>query len=412
MKKKLEAELISIAHRILKLKNKSDLVQLHQETQKLYEKLSVLRFVEENFSDVKPTIGYAEIEDQLAVIFDTEIPSDEPVTEPVKTKKKAEPEVKMEEPVAQEAKMDEAQEETPEAPTQQTEPEVAQEKVPEPLEAEPQETASEVQNSGSAGAFSVSEQIEKSGKAIADLIKGIRGDSAKTETQKPDEMVSETEAEPIAELEIPEEEVAAVEAEATQEVTEETTTEKTPEASQTEDPQAAETKQEDLFKPAFEWSFDAKSDEPKEEAKITPAQIAFDDLLGQSYKDPIFVKPEDLQHEKETLQPAAEKSDVIPISRSFTDTSNVISINKSESLNERISKGITIGLNDRIAFMNHLFNNSSEDYNRVLSQLITIDTLAEAKNFIDTMVKPDYNNWEGKEDYEQRFMEIIEKKFS
>jgi hypothetical protein len=26
------------------------------------------------------------------------------------------------------------------------------------------------------------------------------------------------------------------------------------------------------------------------------------------------------------------------------------------------------------------------------------------------MVKPDYNNWEGKQDYEERFMDIIEKK--
>jgi len=28
------------------------------------------------------------------------------------------------------------------------------------------------------------------------------------------------------------------------------------------------------------------------------------------------------------------------------------------------------------------------------------------------MVKPDYNNWEGKDDYAQRFMEVVEKKFS
>ena len=61
MKKKLEADLISIAHRILKLKNKSELTQLHLETQKLYEKLSVLKFVEDNFSDVKPTIGNSNI---------------------------------------------------------------------------------------------------------------------------------------------------------------------------------------------------------------------------------------------------------------------------------------------------------------------------------------------------------------
>ena len=72
MKKKLEAELISIAHRILKLKNKSDLVQLHQETQKLYEKLSVLRFVEENFTDAKPTIGLSEIEEKIEIAFEAE----------------------------------------------------------------------------------------------------------------------------------------------------------------------------------------------------------------------------------------------------------------------------------------------------------------------------------------------------
>ena len=81
MKKKLEAELISIAHRILKLKNKSDLVQLQQEAQKLYEKLSVLRFLEEQFEDVKPTIGRSAIEEKLETAFNekpmvTEIPAE------------------------------------------------------------------------------------------------------------------------------------------------------------------------------------------------------------------------------------------------------------------------------------------------------------------------------------------------
>jgi hypothetical protein len=50
MKKKLEADLISIAHRVLKLKGKEDTILLHQEAQKLYEKLSVLRFYEENIN--------------------------------------------------------------------------------------------------------------------------------------------------------------------------------------------------------------------------------------------------------------------------------------------------------------------------------------------------------------------------
>src|SRR5688500_6254709 len=72
MKKKLEAELISIAHRILKLKNRAELDQLQAETLKLYEKISVLRFVEDNFSDVKPTIGYASAEETLEEIYGIE----------------------------------------------------------------------------------------------------------------------------------------------------------------------------------------------------------------------------------------------------------------------------------------------------------------------------------------------------
>ena len=78
MKRKLEADLISIAHRILQLKNKSDINQLYLETQKLYEKLAVLRFVDENFGEVKPTIGLTEINSKIASIFDRP----ETITEP------------------------------------------------------------------------------------------------------------------------------------------------------------------------------------------------------------------------------------------------------------------------------------------------------------------------------------------
>ena len=78
MKKRLEADLISIAHRILQLKNKSDINQLYLETQKLYEKLAVLRFVDEHFGDSKPTIGQAEIETKIETAFEA-IENEEPV---------------------------------------------------------------------------------------------------------------------------------------------------------------------------------------------------------------------------------------------------------------------------------------------------------------------------------------------
>ena len=84
---------------------------------------------------------------------------------------------------------------------------------------------------------------------------------------------------------------------------------------------------------------------------------------------------------------------------------------KPRSLNDRLKRGINIGVNDKLAFIKHLFDGSTADYNRVLSQLSTQKTKEEAFNFVANMVKPDYNNWEGKEDYETRFLDIIAKKY-
>jgi hypothetical protein len=72
MKKRLEAELISIAHRVLKLKNKSEINQLYIETRKLYEVLSVLKFVEDNIDIVQPKIDMALVEQNLATLLDQE----------------------------------------------------------------------------------------------------------------------------------------------------------------------------------------------------------------------------------------------------------------------------------------------------------------------------------------------------
>lgn len=81
------------------------------------------------------------------------------------------------------------------------------------------------------------------------------------------------------------------------------------------------------------------------------------------------------------------------------------------SLNESLKKGITIGLNDRLAFVKHLFNNNQEDYSRVISQLNTLESSSGAINFIQQMVKPEYNNWEEKEAFEERFINAVISKF-
>ncbi|WP_019669271.1 hypothetical protein [Eudoraea adriatica] len=84
-----------------------------------------------------------------------------------------------------------------------------------------------------------------------------------------------------------------------------------------------------------------------------------------------------------------------------------------KSLNDKLSnKEITVGLNDRLAFVKHLFNDSTEDFNRVISQLNTIDSHERSIAFIENMVKPDYNQWSGKEEYESRFYALIERRFT
>jgi len=85
---------------------------------------------------------------------------------------------------------------------------------------------------------------------------------------------------------------------------------------------------------------------------------------------------------------------------------------KKRSLNDALfNKNIQVGLNDRIAFVKYLFDGSQEDFNRVLSQLNSFTELQEAISFLNDFVKPDYN-WQNKEEYENRLMDLIERKFS
>ena len=68
MKKRLEAELISIAHRVLKLKNKSEVDQLLKESQKLYETLTILKFYQDNFEAFKNEISEEVLEEKLTTV--------------------------------------------------------------------------------------------------------------------------------------------------------------------------------------------------------------------------------------------------------------------------------------------------------------------------------------------------------
>lgn len=82
-----------------------------------------------------------------------------------------------------------------------------------------------------------------------------------------------------------------------------------------------------------------------------------------------------------------------------------------KSLNDKFSKGLQIDLNDRLAFIKHLFDENPNDYQRAISQIATLQSWEEAQKVILEMIKPDYNHWEGKEQYEDRFLKIVENNF-
>ena len=335
MKRKLEAELISIAHRILKLKNKSELAQLQQETLKLYEKISVLRFVEENFSEVKPTIGFASAEKQLDAIFEAK-----EATETIFTNEPKEIQVEAE--AAHETSIQVG----------------ADHEAEEVLEAEnEEEIVSEVET----------ELTEEAADEVTD--------------EK--ELVEETADEKVAvEDEIIEEETIIKE----------------------------EPKIE--FAPLFEIAEDEKPE------VVVPKQITLEDFLTEGHVEPIFVRAEQVYSNETTTTQKNAANEIETVTKvevvETKKTQFIVDYHepKTVSLNDSLSKSINIGLNDRIGFEKHLFAGSGEDLNRVLSQLSTYANFGEAKEFIEDMVKPDYNNWAGKEDYETRFMEIVEKKFS
>lgn len=85
----------------------------------------------------------------------------------------------------------------------------------------------------------------------------------------------------------------------------------------------------------------------------------------------------------------------------------------AKSLNETLTaRSISIGLNDRLAFVKHLFEGNTDAFNRILGELNRIDSEEGSLDYIDRKVKPEFNQWAGKEEYEVRFRSLIERRFS
>ena len=215
--------------------------------------------------------------------------------------------------------------------------------------------------------------------------------------------------------------------------------EKTPNLSDTEEETMNANQQEWVEEEAFESKmvFEVSEGEAVKEVEFE-SKMVFDLSEGEAVKEAFLdEKMEELFNEGDTIvKETAKKSNSLQISLEdeFKDAissdiatnlferatkENPIIVEKTEekheikqrSLNDALFKNnIQVGLNDRIAFVNQLFDGSQQDFNRVVSQLNSFKTEEEAKNFIYEFVKPDYD-WSAKEEFEQRLIQLIERKF-
>lgn len=152
---------------------------------------------------------------------------------------------------------------------------------------------------------------------------------------------------------------------------------------------------------------------PHQAAQPTAAAQAPVAQPVQSAQPENFIQQQHLTEEQQILRQTPSLEEFLAKSKAtaFDKKDHTEEVKPAQSLNDRFSKEIQIGLNDKLAFIQKLFFGSESEYNRVLQHLNQLHSLEEAAQYIQQQVKPTYNNWKGKEEYEERFLHLILRRF-
>lgn len=292
MKKVLEDELMSLAHRILKLRNKADIHELKEEAAVLYEKLSVLSFAEKHFDGVKPTIKKHDVEKSIE--YDHH--------------------------------KSHSESEYPDG-TEYNEEQIYEhntEKIKDIVSQMPYETAQvdkffEEENKEES-IDSIDKTPPKTEEGLEDF--GVHFDDLPDFEPAPDK----------------------------------------PEETQNEDKKDEKSKTSEA-KDESEDEGENEDDKKKPETEEKPQRTM--DLFSQSKK----------------------------------------------SLNDSLNKDLKIGLNDRLSFIKHLFNDDNIAYENFIEQINSLDSFEEIKSFLDKQIQDKYSYWKDKEDTANRLLYLIQKKF-
>lgn len=387
MKKLLEAELISIAHRILKLKGREDIDALLKEAQLVTQKLTVLKFYE----DYK----YLVEKDMPQEDFDKEI-----LNFSIKSS--------LEEPLTLASISNELINDDPEKASL----------LEEAIIDETIAVGDDVVITGDVDFFE--------NEVDSNIVESTEENQLEPLLEEVNDLQELTEENLMAEHEMIADET---------EISHETNEEKQMLIAEEQRDMTIESPDEileELLTDIVEETEENQMIAAEDDEKINHVKAQKLEDLFQDFADFDFVKPEDnkqgtiAESQLETsfseigmMTDEIEKVDdlgvtsepIITFEEPIAIQSEEVLETKTFSLNDKLIGGVKIGLNDKIGFVKHLFDGSEEDFTRVVSQLNTFDSHQEAIDFVENMVKPDYNNWENKDDYATRFFGILERSY-
>ena len=81
-----------------------------------------------------------------------------------------------------------------------------------------------------------------------------------------------------------------------------------------------------------------------------------------------------------------------------------------KNLNDQFARELQIDLNDKNAFIKHLFDGNKIVYQQTIKEIESLNQFEQVKKVIEN-TKKYHNNWKEKESYEKRFIYLIHKNF-
>ena len=142
-----------------------------------------------------------------------------------------------------------------------------------------------------------------------------------------------------------------------------------------------------------------------EEFEVAPMMETIKNMVTEMPEPEAYEKLFETFEETPSFEPK-QKENSVKQSKQEVET-----IPEIKNINDRFNKTLRIDLNDRLAFINNLFEGDTASYEKVLSQIVTFESWEEVFNFIDVQVKTEYDNWNKNEEIADRFLAILQKNF-